>query len=149
MEPQIFRTIIPRIFANPVRKPRSGNEIPPPRRIRRRFCSAGVSPALFFAVAKGKTAGGDAGATDARHAVRSASLQRFCVANPGKNQLFVAEQSLEVGDHFGAGPILRADDFAIDAALAIDDVSFGVHRGAVGNCDLFRRVAICGEADVI
>src|ERR1700674_2615348 len=29
--------------------------------------------------------------------------------------LFFAEEGLEVGKHFGAGPILRADDFAVYA----------------------------------
>jgi hypothetical protein len=63
--------------------------------------------------------------------------------------LFGFEDRVEIGSHFGAGPILRADDFAIEAALSVDDVGFGVHRGAVIHRDFFGGIAIVGKAKLI
>jgi hypothetical protein len=59
------------------------------------------------------------------------------------------DDGIEVGDHFGAGPILGADDFAINAAIGIDDVSFGIHGGAVVEGDLLGGVAVVGEGDLV
>lgn len=43
---------------------------------------------------------------------------------------FHALQGLEEGADFGVGPILRADEFAADEALTIDDVGLGPHLSA-------------------
>src|SRR5208282_3937292 len=54
---------------------------------------------------------------------------------------------IEVGRHFRAGPILGADDFAVDAALAVDHVGFWVHGGAVVDGDLLGGVAESGKGE--
>ena len=42
-------------------------------------------------------------------------------------------ERVEVGEHFRRIPLLVADDFAGDFAVAVDDVSgFGDHHGTVG-----------------
>ena len=43
---------------------------------------------------------------------------------------------------------MRADDFAFDAAVAVDDVSFGIGTGAVVECDVFGSVQVRWEIDV-
>src|SRR3989475_13212062 len=58
-----------------------------------------------------------------------------------------AGQGLEVGEEFGTVPVLRANDFAGDTAIATDDVGFRVHRGAVLQGDLFRGIAVGREVD--
>ena len=55
--------------------------------------------------------------------------------------LGLAEDGVEVGGHFGRVPILGADDFAGDLAVAIDDVGFRVHHGAVIESRFLGRVA--------
>jgi len=59
------------------------------------------------------------------------------------------DDGVEVGEHVGAGPVLGTDDFAVDAAVAVDDVGFGVHGGAVVERDLLGGVAVGGEADLV
>src|ERR1700722_1131196 len=61
---------------------------------------------------------------------------------------------VEVGEHFGGIPLLVADDFAGDFAVAVDDVGLGNHRGAVGFGDagavFFRGgIAIGGVVDSV
>src|SRR6266581_8734921 len=41
------------------------------------------------------------------------------------------EDGVEVRQHVRRIPLLEADEFAGDFAVAVDDVSFRVHRGAV------------------
>ena len=48
-----------------------------------------------------------------------------------RGALLFVQQGIQVRHHFGAGPILRADDFAVDAAVAVDDVGSGIIDGAV------------------
>jgi hypothetical protein len=60
------------------------------------------------------------------------------------------EERVEIVGQFGAGPILRPDDFAIETAIAADDIGFGVHAGAVIFGELsFSWVAIRGETDAV
>jgi hypothetical protein len=56
-------------------------------------------------------------------------------------KLLRGEDVVDGVGHLRAGPILRADQLADDAALAVDDVSVWVHRGAVGGGDFFGDVA--------
>ena len=63
--------------------------------------------------------------------------------------LILLLQGDDVGEHFGIGPILRTDDLAVDAALTVDDVGFGVHRGAVSEGNFFRGVSKRGEGDIV
>src|SRR5258708_36856631 len=44
----------------------------------------------------------------------------------------LAEEGVEVRQHFGGVPLLVADDFAGDFAVPVDDVGFGDHGGPVG-----------------
>src|SRR5271155_5121679 len=70
--------------------------------------------------------------------------------NGGKRRwagLLGIDDGFEVGHHIGAGPILGADDFAVDAAVAIDDVGFRVHGGAVVEGDLLGGVTEGGEGE--
>ncbi len=48
-------------------------------------------------------------------------------------------------DEFVAGPVLRAHDFAGDAAIGADNVGFGPHLGAVGGGDILGGIAESGE----
>jgi len=41
------------------------------------------------------------------------------------------QHRVKVSAEFGAGPILRTNDFAVETAFAIDNISFRIHRGAV------------------
>lgn len=66
-----------------------------------------------------------------------------------KGRLFLGEEGVEVGEHGGAGPVLGADDLAIDAAVATDDVGIGIHGGAVGEGDGLGRIAEGGEIDIV
>src|SRR5258705_10057662 len=49
--------------------------------------------------------------------------------------LVLSEEGVEVGAHFGGVPFLGADDFAGDFAVAVHDVGFGDHGGAIGKSD--------------
>jgi len=51
-------------------------------------------------------------------------------------RLSFVQEGIDVGGHVGTGPILSADDFAVEAAAAGDHVSVGKHSGAVGKGDL-------------
>src|SRR5712691_6641854 len=55
-------------------------------------------------------------------------------------ELSLPENCVEVREHFRRVPLLKADEFARDLAVAIDDVGFRIHRGAVGLGD--RRMII-------
>src|SRR5882757_3311838 len=57
--------------------------------------------------------------------------------------LRAGDQRVEVGEHFGRIPLLVADDFAGDFAVAVDDVGFGDHYGAVGLGDR-GAIFFCG-----
>src|SRR6266404_749582 len=64
--------------------------------------------------------------------------------------LVLSEEGVEVGAHIGGIPFLRADDFAGDFAVAVHDVGFGDHGGAIGKSDrgatVFRAgITIIGE----
>jgi hypothetical protein len=74
----------------------------------------------------------------------------------GKDQktvlLRAGKEVIEVGEHFGGVPLLVADDFAGDLAVAVDDVGFRDHYGAVGFGDgasifFCRGIPIGGIAD--
>jgi len=56
---------------------------------------------------------------------------------------------LEVGHHFGRGPVLGADDFAVEFAVAGNDVGFGDHYGAVFDGGFLGRLAGVGIVDVV
>jgi hypothetical protein len=67
-----------------------------------------------------------------------------------RKELVLGEKGVEVGAHVGGVPLLEADDFAGDFAVAVDYVGFGEKRGAVGEGDgggpfLGGRVTIGGE----
>jgi len=62
-------------------------------------------------------------------------------------ELLGIDDGIQVGHHFGAGPILGADDFAVDASLAIDDVGFWVHGGAVVERNLLGGIAVGGKVE--
>ncbi len=64
-------------------------------------------------------------------------------------KLLFVQKGIDVSGHFGAVPILGADDFAVEAAAAGDDVGVRIHGGAVGEGNLFGGVAIGGEGDVV
>src|SRR5437879_12497524 len=59
--------------------------------------------------------------------------------------LFRAEEGVEGGSELGAGPILRADDFAGDAGVAADEVGFGNHHGAVVGANFSAVISIGGK----
>ena len=64
----------------------------------------------------------------------------------------MGEEGVEIGEHVGGVPLLGADDFAGDAAVAVDDVGFGDHDRAVGYGDgraivLSGGIAVGGEDD--
>src|SRR5690242_18851572 len=63
--------------------------------------------------------------------------------------LIRVEEGVEGGGEFGAGPILLADDFAGDAAVAADEIGFGNHHGAVIGADFPVVVAVGGEIDLM
>lgn len=56
---------------------------------------------------------------------------------------------MDVDGDVAGGPILGADDFAFDAALAIDEISFGEAGSAVVCGDGFGIVAESGEGDAV
>jgi hypothetical protein len=56
-------------------------------------------------------------------------------------ELFLTQEGVEVGSDVGAGPVLRADDLAVDFAVARDDVGFGDHHGAVFGLNFLRWIA--------
>ena len=58
---------------------------------------------------------------------------------------FGGHERAQVGDHFRAGPILRADNFAVELAVRGNDVRFGIDRRAVRSGDLLRRIEVGGE----
>ena len=55
----------------------------------------------------------------------------------------------EVAHDVGIGPVLRADEFAAQDALAVDDVGFGNLDGAVERVDALVGVADGDEIDVV
>jgi hypothetical protein len=59
------------------------------------------------------------------------------------------EERVDVRGHIGAGPILGADDFAIDATIAVYDVGVGIHRGSVLGRDFLRSVAVVGIEETV
>src|ERR1700733_9914241 len=63
--------------------------------------------------------------------------------------LALEEEGLDVDGDVPGGPVLGADDFAFDAALAIDEIGFGEAGSAVIGCDCFGIVAEGGEDDAI
>jgi len=71
------------------------------------------------------------------------------VAGDDRRGSILSLQGGQVGEHFGVGPVLWADDLAVDAALAVDDIGFWIHGGAIRESDFFRRVAEGGEPDIV
>ena len=67
----------------------------------------------------------------------------------GMTRLLLGEEGIDVGEHGGAGPVLGTDDFAVDAAVAANDVCIGIHGGAIRKRDRFGRVAEGGEIDIV
>src|SRR5579872_1229968 len=63
--------------------------------------------------------------------------------------LALEEEGLDVDGDVAGGPVLGADDFAFDAALAVDEIGFGEAGSAVIGCDGFGVVAESGEDDAI
>src|SRR5258708_34056557 len=66
----------------------------------------------------------------------------------------LGEEGVEVRAHIGRVPFLAADDFAGDLAVAVDDVGFRDHGGAVGKGDgggmfLGSGIAIGGEGNAL
>src|SRR6267142_320071 len=64
--------------------------------------------------------------------------------------LVLGEEGVEVGAHIGGVPLLRADDFAGDLAMAVHDVGFGNHGGTIGEGDrgaaiLSAGITVIGE----
>jgi len=60
------------------------------------------------------------------------------------------KECVEVRSQVGAGPVLRANDFAVEAAVAANDVGFGIHGGAVVLGELsYSGVTMGGEGDAI
>src|ERR1700674_5014749 len=76
--------------------------------------------------------------------VSSVTRPRDYVARQFKpGRLLFLLQGTQVGQHLGAGPVLRTYDLSVDAPSGIDDVGLGIHRGTVIEGDLmFRQVAI-------
>jgi hypothetical protein len=64
-------------------------------------------------------------------------------------ELLLGEEGIEVGQHFGASPVLGADDFAFEKALAIDDVALRVHGGAVGTGDSVVGIEVGRKIDIV
>jgi len=58
-------------------------------------------------------------------------------------------QIFQVVHDFWVGPVLRADEFAADSALTVDDVGLGRAGGAEGEVTLLRFVVDCEQIDVI
>src|SRR5262250_448201 len=67
----------------------------------------------------------------------------------GNKGLLAFQQGVEIGGHIGAGPVLGADDLAIDASVAVDDVRVGIHRRAVGQRDFPGCVAISRKGEIV
>src|ERR1700676_320094 len=67
---------------------------------------------------------------------RSVALR---VTSRRKLTLSLAQYSVEVLQHFRAVPLLLADEFARDFAVAINDVRFWINRGTV-----IGRGFLCG-----
>lgn len=65
------------------------------------------------------------------------------------SRLVLGQDSVEVGGHFGGVPVLRADYFAEDFPLAVNDVGLRPHGSAIVGSDLFRRVAIRRKVDAL
>jgi hypothetical protein len=76
--------------------------------------------------------------------MRGRQAERFL-----RGLLLGIEERVEVSGHVGAGPILWADDFAVDAAFPIDDVGVGIHRGSVLGRDFLRSVAVIGIKETV
>src|SRR5712692_5955346 len=76
---------------------------------------------------------------------------RAICSTGGKEALLsvAAQQGLQVGNQLGAVPVLRPDDFPCDPPVAVDDVGFRVHEGAVMRGNLLRGIAVGGEADLV
>ena len=64
-------------------------------------------------------------------------------------RLLPAEERVEVGGYVRAGPILRTNDFAVDAAVAVDDVGVGKHGGAILEWNIARRITESGKTQVV
>jgi hypothetical protein len=59
------------------------------------------------------------------------------------------DEGFDVVGKLGAVPGLGADDFAGDAAIGGNDVSFREERGAIGGGDVFGGVAVVREIHVV
>jgi hypothetical protein len=95
------------------------------------------------------------GASSTSHVAASGWGCAFTMNKPCLTVLGVlglAEEGVEVGEHGGGVPLLEADEFAGDFAVAIDDVGFRDHGRAVGHGDrgaiiLGSGVAVGRESD--
>lgn len=61
----------------------------------------------------------------------------------------LAQDGVEVGQHFGRVPILGANDLAQDFAVTVDDVGFGIHDRAVVDGGPFGGVTRGREVDAV
>jgi hypothetical protein len=66
-----------------------------------------------------------------------------------RSSFAVGKQRFDIGYEFGAVPVLLAADFAVDFAVGVDDVGFGVEIGAVIFGDFFSGIAIIREGNVV
>ena len=68
--------------------------------------------------------------------------------------LGLAQECVEVGEHFGGIKLLKADELTSNFAVSVDDVGFGNHGGTVGFGDrrmlVFRGgIAIVGKDQLL
>ena len=59
------------------------------------------------------------------------------------------KEGVEGGGEFRARPILLANDFAGDAAVAADQIGFGNHHRAIVGANFSVVVAIGGKVDAV
>jgi len=84
---------------------------------------------------------------------RDLNVKRATAAAEGKKRekavLLGIEKRVEVSGQVGAGPILGTDNFAVDAAFAVDNVGVRVHGGTVREWDFFGQVAIIRIGEMV
>ena len=68
---------------------------------------------------------------------------------PNWNVLLLLQDGIEILQHFGRSPVLRANDLAVNVAGAVDDVSVGIHGGAVVESGFAGWVHRGGESHAV
>src|SRR5215472_8803439 len=63
--------------------------------------------------------------------------------------LLPCKNGIEIGKHSRRRPVLWADDFAVDTAVAIDHIRLGNHHSAVAQGDMTRGIAKGREVHVV